>query len=746
MSYERIETIDNPFNDGNIVDNDTSTLFVTENNDDDDDNTITTTTTTMQKNNDDNQSSGFQESSNQDVTTVSSSSPSNSNNNITNNNNNNNNRFSNQRNNNKDNFQKPTTNHNEFKDSNTDEEEEEDDDDMFEPIQFKNSDDDDDEEEGDGLSSSSLSSDINSFTDNFGNSYHNIDFDNKRYTLKLNFKGKRLVYFTSGFVSLFVSLFGYSQGVVSSLLAFDTFNKYFNQPSAATIGIVISIQEIGAMISSIMVAKLSDKFGRKRTLLLGTFIFMIGGSLQAFCPNIFILAIGRVFSGMGVGILSTIVPSYQCEISPSEERGKLVCGEFTGNITGYALSVWVGYFSYFIQDIGDSRNQPHSFTANLSWRLPLFIQVVIAFVLFLGGFFIVESPRWLLDNDMDQQGFHVLALLYDSHVESTKPKSEFFMIKNSILQERITTPKSQRTWKHLLTHYKIRVFVACSSLIFAQFNGINIISYYAPLVFEQAGFDNANALLMTGINGIIYLLSTIPTWFLVDSWGRRPILITSGIAMAICLFLVAAFMHINKSYTPSVVAVFVIIYNASFGFGFGPIPFLLSSESYPLSVRSKGASLAVSCNWFSNFVVGLMTPILKQEIKWAMYLFPASSCVLSVIVVLLFYPETKGVELEDITRIFDEFYATSPTKRVKIRGLRTKRKDKGKRSGEKYKAKYNPLSGGGGTGTGTSSSTTTTGDFIDDQEAFEMRALNEFDFESDNDDDINVSHTRRQML
>ena len=140
------------------------------------------------------------------------------------------------------------------------------------------------------------------------------------------------------------------------------------------------------MISSIMVAKLSDKFGRKRTLLLGTFIFMIGGSLQAFCPNIFILAIGRSFSGMGVGILSTIVPSYQCEISPSEERGKLVCGEFTGNITGYALSVWVGYFSYFIQDIGDSRNQPHSFTANLSWRLPLFIQVVIAFVLFLGGF------------------------------------------------------------------------------------------------------------------------------------------------------------------------------------------------------------------------------------------------------------------------------------------------------------------------------------------------------------------------
>lgn len=127
------------------------------------------------------------------------------------------------------------------------------------------------------------------------------------------------------------------------------------------IGFVISILEIGAMVSSILVAKISDSFGRKRTILLGTFVFMIGGILQSFCPNMFVFALGRVFSGIGVGILSTIVPSYQCEISPSEERGKLVCGEFTGNITGYALSVWVDYFCYFIQNVGDTRQKPHSF-------------------------------------------------------------------------------------------------------------------------------------------------------------------------------------------------------------------------------------------------------------------------------------------------------------------------------------------------------------------------------------------------
>ncbi|KAG7664932.1 uncharacterized protein J8A68_001518 [[Candida] subhashii] len=504
---------------------------------------------------------------------------------------------------------------------------------------------------------SSLLQSEDSYIDDFGNSYTHIDFNNKLYTSKLKFKGTRLVYFTSAFVSLFVSLFGYEQGVCSGILTYDTFNGYFNNPSATAIGVLISVLEIGAMISSLLVAKISDSWGRKRTILIGTAIFIFGGTLQSFCPNIVVFAIGRVFSGIGVGILSTIVPSYQCEISPSEERGKLVCGEFTGNVAGYVLSVWTDYFCYFIQDIGDARTEPHSFFAQLSWRLPLFIQVALAFVLFLGGFFVVESPRWLLDNDMDQQGFHVLALLYDSHPNSNKPQSEFFVIKNSILLERKTTPKSQRSWKHLFKNYIVRVGIGCSALFFAQFNGINIISYYAPLVFEQAGFNNANALLMTGINAIVYLLSTLIPWFLVDRWGRKPILITGGAAMGVCLFLIATVMYLDQSYTPSLVAILVITYNAGFGYSWGPIGFLIPPEVYPLSVRAKGVSLAVSTNWLSNFVVGLLAPILKEDIGWKMYLYPAVSCIISIFVVMMFYPETKGIELEEIEIVFEEFYS-----------------------------------------------------------------------------------------
>lgn len=497
--------------------------------------------------------------------------------------------------------------------------------------------------------------------DAYGNSYDHVDFNARQYTAKHKFKGQKLVYFTSAFVSLFVSLFGYEQGVCSGILTFQTFQMFFNHPTATEIGLVISILEIGAMVSSLLVSRVLDLIGRKRTILLGTFIFIVGGCFQSFAFNLWFFGVGRVLSGFGVGVLSTMVPLYQCEISPSEERGKLVCGEFTGNITGYFLSVWVDYFCYFFQNIGDARENKKLLAANVSWRLPLFIQVLLAFVLFLGGFFVVESPRWLLDVDMDLQGFHVLCLLYHDDPDPEKAQKEFFLIKNSILTERVRVPKKERSWRHMFRNYRTRIFIACSALWFAQFNGINIISYYAPMVFAQAGFKNSMALLMTGINAFVYLLSTIPPWFLVDRWGRKPILISGGLFMGFCLSLIAWVMWLNKSFTPLLVAVLVIIYNASFGYSWGPIGFLIPPEVYPLAVRSKGVSLATASNWLANYIVGQLTPILQEDIGWGLYVFPAGSCVISVLVVIFFYPETKGVELEEIDHLFDDFYGKQKT-------------------------------------------------------------------------------------
>lgn len=170
-----------------------------------------------------------------------------------------------------------------------------------------------------------------------------------------------------------------------------------------------------------------------------------------------------------------------------------------------------------------------------------------------------------------------------------------------------------------------------SAQALAQLNGINVISYYAPLVFESAGWAGRDAILMTGINGFSYLASTIPPWYLVDRWGRRPILLSGAIAMLIALSLISYFIYIDVAATPTLTVILVMIYNAAFGASFGPIPWLYPPEILPLSIRAKGASLSTASNWAFNWLVGEVTPVLQAVIKWRLYLVHAFFCACSFV-------------------------------------------------------------------------------------------------------------------
>jgi MFS family permease len=143
---------------------------------------------------------------------------------------------------------------------------------------------------------------------------------------------------------------------------------------------MVAILEVGAFISSLVVGRVGDIIGRRKTILYGSMIFFVGGALQTLASSMSMMIVGRVVAGLGVGMLSTIVPVYQSEISPPHNRGKLACIEFSGNIIGYATSVWVDYFCGFID--GDA-----------SWRIPLFMQCVMGLLLAVGALVIVESPR-----------------------------------------------------------------------------------------------------------------------------------------------------------------------------------------------------------------------------------------------------------------------------------------------------------------------------------------------------------------
>lgn len=451
--------------------------------------------------------------------------------------------------------------------------------------------------------------------------------------------GKALLNFTSVFVSLGVFVFGFEQGVMSSILTNQYFKDYYNNPLPTAVGTMIAILEIGALGSSVVAGKVGDKIGRRRTIRYGAFIFAAGGLIQASSVNIFNLSLGRFIAGIAIGLLTTIIPCYQGEISPPDDRGFYGCLEFTGNIIGYSLSVWVDYaFSYIESDV--------------SWRSPLYVQFFVGLLLWIGSFVIVETPRWLLDHNHDCEGMIVISDLYaNGDIEDEFAKSEFRNIKESVLISRVEG--GERSYRYLFKKFRKRLSIACFSQMFAQLNGINIISYYAPMIFESAGWIGRKAILMTGINSIIYILSTIPPWFLVDKWGRRPILMSGAIFMGTPLLIIALSLWMNNSYTPNVVVIGVIVTNAAFGFSWGPIPWLMS-EVFPNSVRSKGAAMSTATNWLFNFVVGQMTPILLDKIKWKTYLFPAASCFLSFFCVYFLFPETKGLSLEDMGSVFDD--------------------------------------------------------------------------------------------
>lgn len=158
---------------------------------------------------------------------------------------------------------------------------------------------------------------------------------------------------------------------------------------------MVAILEVGAFCSSLIVGRVGDIIGRRKTILYGSIIFVIGGALQTFSLGLGTMIFGRIIAGLGVGALSTIVPVYQSEISPPHNRGKLACIEFTGNIVGYASSVWVDYACSWIE-------------SDYSWRLPLFMQCVMGFLLAVGSLAISESPRYVFITRSPHPGSHML--------------------------------------------------------------------------------------------------------------------------------------------------------------------------------------------------------------------------------------------------------------------------------------------------------------------------------------------------
>lgn len=419
-------------------------------------------------------------------------------------------------------------------------------------------------------------------------------------------------------------LFGFDTGVISGAILY--INHLFHLTPTAN-GFVVSAVLIGALLGSAFSGKVTDHFGRKTILIIVACIFIVGTVLTSVANSVSLLVVGRIVVGIAIGIASYAAPLYISEIAPPKFRGALV----SLNQLAIAVGILVSYIVDYV------------FAQSGNWRLMLGFGVIPALLLLLGMIFLPRSPRWLF-----AKGHHEKALQILHRIRGVDPKLE-----HEVQEMRATIEKGTAPW-HFLFSKKIRpvLIIGAGLALLQQVTGINTILYYAPTIFSMTGIGgNADAIFKTMSIGAIFVLFTVFSLPLLDSLGRRKLLLSGLVGMAIGLLLMAmGLRHAHPTSTmQTLLTAGVLLYIACFAFSLGPVMWLMIAEIYPLKVRGVGASFATCINWASNGLVAFTFLSIVDTIGVSnTFLIYFVMCIVSLIFVYFLVPETKGVTLERI--------------------------------------------------------------------------------------------------
>ncbi|MFH1310075.1 MAG: sugar porter family MFS transporter [Candidatus Omnitrophota bacterium] len=418
-------------------------------------------------------------------------------------------------------------------------------------------------------------------------------------------------------------LFGYDTGVISGAILFIK-DQFALSPTVEEA--VVSAVLLGAVIGAASSGQLSDKFGRRRVLIVTAIIFALGSIGTAMAPSVAILIAGRIVIGVAIGVASFTAPLYISEVSPAHIRGALV------SLNQLAITCGI-VFSYVVD---------YSLAGNESWRWMFGIGVLPAIVLGVGMLFLPESPRWLMSRNLGEIAKKVLA-----KVRGRKDVQE------EINEIKETLGEESGGWKELWEPWlRLPLFIGLILGLFQQITGINVVIYYAPTIFEFAGFNSAAvAILATAGVGIVNVAMTIVAVKLVDRVGRRPLLAIGLIGMTISLTVLGiAFSLPTLTVALKWIAVgSLMLYVASFAISLGPIFWLIIAEIYPLKIRGRAMSLATMFSWICNLVVAMTFLTLIQKLgKAGTFWTYGAICIVGWVFCYFFVPETKGHSLEEI--------------------------------------------------------------------------------------------------
>ncbi|KAL3466108.1 general substrate transporter [Aspergillus heterothallicus] len=453
----------------------------------------------------------------------------------------------------------------------------------------------------------------------------------------------------------------YGLAVIGSTVGQPNFYTYFDLESDPThpgykhtsnmIGALNGINSAGAFLGCIAQAYSADVYGRKATISLGSAVLILGGALCAGAVHMAMFLVGRCIAGFGAGTLACIVPIYQAEVSTAATRGAMVCVTGVMYAVGYSLAGWLGYACWFM----DASNPAASF----AWRFPLAFQIVFPLCVLAGIPFIPESPRWLLAQERHEDAKRVVSRLHDNPSSGSGiAADEFAQMEAQLRLDASLSRKGLGLDLFSTPANRKRSLIAFILFVGNQFLGTFVLANYGVLIYASLGLTGSLPLLLNACWTSFTLIGNTWTALYVDRFGRRRFLLIGATGCTICIIFLCALtaQYLNTTNTAGLRAAvfFVFFYIFFWSFFVDATQFAYVSEIFPNHLRSQGVALGLGSFYLSSEITLVAAPVAMNEIGWKFYLVLIIPSAVYIVLIWALFPETKGVTLEDMGRVFGE--------------------------------------------------------------------------------------------
>nr|XP_045090297.1 sugar transport protein MST3-like [Aegilops tauschii subsp. strangulata] len=474
------------------------------------------------------------------------------------------------------------------------------------------------------------------------------------------YPGKLTLYvvFTCVVASTGGLIFGYDIGISGGVTSMDPFllkffpevywkkqeasksNQYCRYDNQLLQAFTSSLY-LAALIASFFASTVTRVLGRRWSMFAGGFAFLVGAGLNGAAQNIAMLIVGRTLLGVGIGFANQSVPLYMSEMAPARLRGMLG--------TGFNLMITTGILTAELINYGTNKIK-----GGHGWRFSLGLAAVPAAVITFGSLFLPDTPNSLMERGHPEASRRMLR-----HIRGTDDIGDEYA---DLVAAREVSKLVQHPWRNIvLRKYRAQLTMAVLIPFFQQLSGINVINFYAPVLFETLGFKGDASLVSSVMTGGVLVLGSLVTMLIVDRLGRRKLFLQGGAQMLVSQLAVGTLIaarfgtsgvgEMPKGYAAAVV-LFICLYVAGFVWSWGALGWLVPSEIFPLEIRSAAQSINVSVNMLFTFVIAQAFLTMLCHMKFGLFYFFAGWGVVMTVFVALFLPETKNVPIEEMVLVW----------------------------------------------------------------------------------------------